>query len=861
MNNDYGLRRPRPNQGRAGGRIACLTATLLASPVAAPSDVDGPFVSDAVAQFNALTRRADALGFYRGDSPDPTSCKHYQASARVQGPDGTPYFYVTRSGNTPSTCVTGSNDPGNLLIVRMDSRDKHAERMRSNRVMAGVDISFTPPPAEDRVVRHITFDDAYGWPSFGHPGSMQLVGHILAVALETSYDPSYSHRQVLFLDVSDPENPVRRSMFTPDDADSDILTGSVGVTRMRNGRYLMVLSGGEDNAVIGFYESNPTEPDGSTDLGDPNLWWTLIDRVKPKDWDEDKAAYSYYDTGEGYPGPGSFWTGAHQTLQFLREGSLQGPLFLAGARGAIVYGEDWLDLIEVQVDESVTGPREVRLRRVASRHMHSDPTDHSTADLANFAAGVGYYVSPAGELIFYATEHDNDGPNESVKMGEWRHVNMARDYSPVHLPRILVGQEYQVREGSATVLAAAGRPPVSRPSIQLYADSDFGYFYHVVDLDDYHKDSFDDFKDIWVFDFLIGYPYQNHRLNNAASSVRWYAPVGCTIYLRDLGASQSGYPGGIVRTLVGMGYAEKINDLGSELDDFGAVSMNDRISSVAFDPACQDYYAAQITPQWDLDRDGTYEVQLESPVFSADALDGPSEVTVPLRAVHPWDGQTAHATTRVKVFNVAPVITGHGLFDSAGRRIGVDTPFVLTGMPVTASASFTDAGQPDRQSAEIDWGDGTTDAHAQFGSFSDAYGGATGQLSHTHRYTTDGRLTVKIVVTDDDGGMTQAAQQADVLTPAGAIERIADDIAALMAVTADRKARQWLTEALRDLIGGDGGKATDGALDKLLAGNVPGTLGKLEDARKNLLRAQEGGANTAALVIMIGHLITVLSSS
>lgn len=42
------------------------------------------------AQFNALTFRPDALGFDIGNSPDPTTCKHYEGIARVQAADGTP---------------------------------------------------------------------------------------------------------------------------------------------------------------------------------------------------------------------------------------------------------------------------------------------------------------------------------------------------------------------------------------------------------------------------------------------------------------------------------------------------------------------------------------------------------------------------------------------------------------------------------------------------------------------------------------------------------------------------------------------------------------------------------------------------
>jgi hypothetical protein len=88
-------------------------------------------VPNVVEQFNALTERADPLGFDIVDSPNPSTCRHYQGLARLEGPDGTPYLIVTRSGNTPE--LPGPDDPlcddspgetghGNFIVVRMGSR-------------------------------------------------------------------------------------------------------------------------------------------------------------------------------------------------------------------------------------------------------------------------------------------------------------------------------------------------------------------------------------------------------------------------------------------------------------------------------------------------------------------------------------------------------------------------------------------------------------------------------------------------------------------------------------------------------------------------------------------------------------------
>ena len=47
--------------------------------------------------------------------------------------------------------------------------------------------------------------------------------------------------------------------------------------------------------------------------------------------------------------------------------------------------------------------------------------------------------------------------------------------------------------------------------------------------------------------------------------------------------------------------------------------------------------------------------------------------------------------------------------DSAGRQVNVEVPFVLTDLPVTVSAAFSDPGVLDHQTATLAWGDGSVD--------------------------------------------------------------------------------------------------------------------------------------------------------
>ena len=86
----------------------------------------------------------------------------------------------------------------------------------------------------------------------------------------------------------------------------------------------------------------------------------------------------------------------------------------------------------------------------------------------NLAAASTFYVSPSGELIFYATEHDNDGPDETVKVGEWRHVDVVRPNSPTLLPSAKLDGPFVVDEGSAINLTGIGQQPVTRAFLEMF---------------------------------------------------------------------------------------------------------------------------------------------------------------------------------------------------------------------------------------------------------------------------------------------------------------------------------------------------------------------------------------------------------
>src|SRR5262245_43661877 len=451
-------------------KAALLISLMLTLPARAQQSdrTDGlRFLPDVENQFGSLAVRPDPMGFHIGTSPNPSSCKHYQAITRIDAPDGTPYFLVTRSGNTPNVpgpfddlvCDDSPNESGNgtLIIFRMGSRDKNGERLRSNRLQRDANYEDTKPPVEDMAAPFYTFrsgglafrnGDSDTTRIYQHPGGMQLIGGVLAVAIERprllgpgcsfpteeciNYDRAPDRTLIMFLDVHNPEDPVFLSQFAPKDAAHEPLA-SAGVVAVAplpddpttpepDGRYLMMVTGGAATAVY-FYRSN------TADLKSPTLDWTLVDTwfADPGDvvFNEDacRADSTIQDVfclspdeqylEQNWPSDGLNGF-PHQTLQFVRERDINGTLYLAGSRGKFGSDDNSLDLYRVDCETPLCKSGEIKMKNVMTRHQSYFP-NASGEQLVNFAAATGFYISPSGELIFYATEHDNDGPEGTVK--------------------------------------------------------------------------------------------------------------------------------------------------------------------------------------------------------------------------------------------------------------------------------------------------------------------------------------------------------------------------------------------------------------------------------------------------------------
>jgi PKD repeat protein len=143
------------------------------------------------------------------------------------------------------------------------------------------------------------------------------------------------------------------------------------------------------------------------------------------------------------------------------------------------------------------------------------------------------------------------------------------------------------------------------------------------------------------------------------------------------------------------------------------------------------------------------------------------------------------------------------------------------GLEVDLAGSFTDVGTLDTHTADITWGDGTTDPG--FDAFSDCVGGVTGTLNATHIYADPGIYTITLNVTDDDAGVGTTTAPITVVDAAGAVAAVVESLTPL----ADDPNIQ---AAIDKLQGEQGGDASNGALDKLEQGNPNAALQKIKQA-------------------------------
>jgi hypothetical protein len=699
---------------------------------------------------------------------------------------------------------------------------------------------------------------------------MQVVGNVLALAVEHRQSEDSPHTLAMFFDVSDPEDPQFLSQFALVDISGNQLraAGTMALTPLPDDHYLMAVTGGGNNHTIQFYRST------STDLRDPNLSWTIVDewyantlRDLPSQQgdvcelsgaagknsdgfclspDELHAAQNWPDGKAGH---------THQTLQFLREGDINGPLFLAGIRGKFGSDDSIIDIYRMDCPTPACDAGEIRFRHRLSKGLRVFP-NAGGEKLASFAAASVFYGSPTGELILYATEHDNDGPNGSIKAAEWRHIDVVRPDSPTLLPTARVDGPYEVDEGSSVVMTGSAAPPIMKPFIQLFHGTNLLGVNPIFDYEDRAKDDYDD---LFAFEAVIiptpvgNVPLFDHA--NKARSWNWYAPPGCSV--RAVDRDDNGNVDEM-KTLTGAVKVTNDPDLAAVLHDGGTDDLDREVDRIEFSSDCDQIYSTPFRLRWDLNGDGSFDTLGNTATFSAANVDGPSVVSIGVEAGSASAGPTGQASTVVTVRNVAPALSEVRVTDSAGLEVNAQVPFVLTGLPVNIGAAFADPGVLDHHSASVTWGDGVVETSAAFATFDDAFGDGQGSLSHTHRYTLPGTYSIALVVLDDDGGGGHGGASVRVVTPEQAVAEIIAVLDALIAGSADADVRNDLEKGRQALAGNPNG--SNGALHMLRSDNPQAAAAFLDQAILWLDRAQHGGADVGVLRALLQQVRASLSN-
>jgi hypothetical protein len=255
------------------------------------------------------------------------------------------------------------------------------------------------PPKEDRLVESATRTSF----EYKHGGAIQAVGNILGVTMDQARQDNIPAGKVLFYDVSNPENPVLKKELSRSEN-----VGAAGLTKLANGNFLMVVGGFDDNKKLDFYELN-------NDLDS-------LRRLQ-----RDKDSDGVVEAGHGGCWPYDTWYqttscgNSYQSLSLVTQCG-DGKVFLIGmhAKTSLGSGYDRADLYEL----TLSGDK-IKPKKVYESYDFKCGRWSGGGDQCSFAAAGGIYIDPAGKLILYGVEHDNDGPRgsgeaqNSVKMVEF----------------------------------------------------------------------------------------------------------------------------------------------------------------------------------------------------------------------------------------------------------------------------------------------------------------------------------------------------------------------------------------------------------------------------------------------------------
>lgn len=352
---------------------------------------------DPVAQVRSLRDHGDILGFRMGAGyPDPDGDDyHWQGVQRLPVAGGR---VLAVSSSAPR------NKGGHVAIVQLASRSNAGGRLRGNRLSTTTQDWNRTPFTNDVIVQDLQVNTV-----FNHPGGLQMLGRYLFVPLELTTDTSDRARVYLY-DTLAARDPWSCDQKTGAGCLRKVWgfvvagtgAGTVSAAQLADGRYLMITTQREIKKFEVHVSQRGKALTDSTLFGTWGSYEALWDSTGKFDWRE------YQNL--------NLLVGCDGQLYLLASHNSSGGLFSSD--------EDWIDLFELHLvpdgETNADGDPtlSVSLTKVANRHVYCGTLGDKTQ--CNLDAAGGAWVDPQGRLFFYAVEHDNDGPNDSVKMMEFR---------------------------------------------------------------------------------------------------------------------------------------------------------------------------------------------------------------------------------------------------------------------------------------------------------------------------------------------------------------------------------------------------------------------------------------------------------
>ena len=330
-----------------------------------------PYVPDVIASANTIHRHGDIMGYHMGSYPDVSSSDHWQGIQRLP--------VIAGTGLDGRYLVVSSDhaDFSRYAVVKMASRSTGGARLRSNRLSYGTNTWDVTPPSSDVVAYTGTISSLRR-----HASGIQTIGRYLLVPAEDNDD--VYNAQAFFYDMANPLAPVHVWGYTLIHPDA----GGGAIAKLDDGHYLMAIAR-YDADVLDFYlSSNPS-------ITAPG--WSLLDT-----W--------YKSEIQCAPGMDCSW-GSYQAINLVTDAT--GTLYLVASHRTILGSNDWVDTFRLDISGNGTST----VTKVAKRNLVCSAGYPRQCDL--LAAG-GTYVDDNHQLMYYATEHDNDGPGGTVKMVEFR---------------------------------------------------------------------------------------------------------------------------------------------------------------------------------------------------------------------------------------------------------------------------------------------------------------------------------------------------------------------------------------------------------------------------------------------------------